>query len=159
MGVSTIGKIKGFIGPSDIIDYVKKMYGGVAEYSIERHNVCSLEELGLKYVVNEHSDDKDNWYSISGHIKFWHNGELVTLFYSYDNINIIEDEDMYVARGLKDMLLSETTYIDTIFDEGSIEIVKDIVTHFGGGWINENDYKDDMDFYAIEGKEDTVDAR
>ena len=47
------------------------------------------------------------------------------------------------------MVESETTYLSLGYWGSSIEIIKEIVAHFGGGWIDENDC-DDKEYYPIE---------
>lgn len=47
------------------------------------------------------------------------------------------------------MVLSETTYISLGFWGSSVEIIKEIVSYFGGGWVDENDC-DDKEYYPIE---------
>ena len=47
------------------------------------------------------------------------------------------------------MVLAETTYISLSCWGSSVEIVKEIVSHFGGGWVDENDC-DDKEYYPVE---------
>lgn len=71
------------------------------------------------------------------------------MFYVYNNLNSYENINFYSEHGLKDMVLSETTYISLGFWGSSVEIVKEIVAYFGGGWVDENDC-DDKEYYPIE---------
>ena len=51
------------------------------------------------------------------------------------------------------MVRAETTSLSLGKWNSSVEIIKDIVTHFGGGWIDEDDC-DSEDYYPIESNPD-----
>ena len=51
------------------------------------------------------------------------------------------------------MVEAETTYLSLGFWGNSVEIMKEIIAHFGGGWIDENDC-DDKTYYPIMINED-----
>lgn len=149
MGVDTHGKIKGFVRHEDIFNFIVQKYDKNAVCNIKKGINSPLSECDWKYKINEHSEDNKNWYSITGRIDFNYHGEERSLFYVYDNLNSYENINFYSEHGLKDMVLSETTYISLGFWGSSVGIVKEIVAHFGGGWVDENDC-DDKEYYPIE---------
>ena len=46
------------------------------------------------------------------------------------------------------MVRSETTFISLSYYGASVEIIKEIVAHFGGGWVDDNDC-DDKSYYPV----------
>ncbi len=148
MSVNTRGKIKGFIRYEEVFNFIRQKYDKNAVSDIKKTIYNPISEIDWKYKINEHSEDNENWYSVSGRIDFDYHGEERSLFYMYDNINSYENSDFYSERGLKDMVLAETTYISLGYWGSSVEIVKEIVAHFGDGWIDEND-RDDKPYYPV----------
>lgn len=149
MGVDTRGKIKGFVRHEEILNFIRQKWDKDAKDDIKKHITCPMSECNWKYEINEHSEDNENWYAIYGYIYFKYNSERRILFYSYDNINSYENIDFYSEHGLRDMVEMETTYISLGCWGSSIEIIKELIAHFGGGWIDENDC-DDKVYYPIE---------
>lgn len=49
------------------------------------------------------------------------------------------------------MVEAETTAVSLGCHGASVEIIKELIKHFGGGWIDENDC-DDEEYYEIVGK-------
>lgn len=47
------------------------------------------------------------------------------------------------------MVEMETTYLSLGCWGNSVDIMKELVAHFGGGWIDENDC-DDKEYYPVE---------
>lgn len=84
---------------------------------------------------------------ISGFIYFKYNDEDRRLFYNYDNLNSYENLEFYTKRNLRDMVEMETTYLSLRYWGSSVEIMKEIVTHFGG-WVDEND-SDDKEYFPV----------
>lgn len=149
MGVDTNGRIKGFVRHDEIFNFIIQKYDKNAVDNVKKFVHKPLSEIDWKYKINEHSEDNENWYSVYGRIDFNYHGEERSLFYSYDNLNSYENLEYYSEYGLKDMVLAETTYISLGYWGNSINIIKEIVAHFGGGWIDENDC-DDNPYYPIE---------
>lgn len=149
MGADTHGKIRGFVRHEDIFNFIVQKYDKNAVCDIKKRVNSPLSECDWKYKINEHSEDNENWYSIAGRIDFNYHGEERSLFYVYDNLNSYENVNFYSEHGLKDMVLSETTYLSLGFWGSSVEIIKEMVAHFGGGWVDENDC-DDKEYYPIE---------
>lgn len=149
MGAATKGEIKGFVRHEEIINFIRQKYDKNATNDIKKTIYHPVSEIDWKYKINEHSEDNENWYCISGRIDFDYHGEQRSVFYAYNNINSYENLDYYSKHGLKDMVLAETTYISFGYWGSSVEIAKEIIAHFGGGWIDENDCDDKL-FYPIE---------
>lgn len=148
MGVDTHGKIKGFVSHEEITNYIREKWDKNVYDGVEKQIYCPLSELKNPYKINEHSDDDKNWYITHGFIRFNYNKEDRMLFYHYSNVNNLENLDYYCEHGLKNMIESETTYVSLGYNGSSVEIIKEIVAHFGGGWIDENDC-DDKEYCAI----------
>lgn len=153
MGVDTHGKIRGFVTHEEIFNFIVQKYDKNAVYNIKKTINCPLAECDWKYKINEHSEDNENWYSVTGRIDFNYHGEKRSLYYAYDNLNCNENGNFYSRLGLRDMVLSETTYLSLGFWGSSVEIIKEIVAHFGGGWLDENDC-DDNTYYPIKANTD-----
>ena len=144
MGCDTYGKIKGYINHKDIFEFIKNNYDKDAKSEITRKIMCPLSKCNWDYNLNEHSDDNTNWYTISGLIFFYYNDEYRMLFYSYSNINSHENLDYYTEFNLEDMVKSETTHISLGYWGSSVQIIKEIIKNFGGGWLDENDCNDEL---------------
>lgn len=154
MGCDTYGKIKGYVKQEDILKFIQQKYDKNATSSVSRRITCPLSKCDWKYKINEHSEDNENWYTIYGYICFKYNDENRMLFYCYDNLNHYENLEYYTKFGLEDMVKAETTHIGLGYWGGSVEIIKEIVENFGGGWIDENDC-DDEEYYVVDStKED-----
>lgn len=148
MSVDTQGKIKGFVGHEEIANFIKKKWDKNVVDNVEKEIVKPLAECDWEYQVNEHSDDSENWYTISGFINFMYNDDLRSLFYYYNNINSFTSLERYQRCGLEDMVKAETTSISLGCYGDSVEIIKEIIAHFGGGWLDEDDC-DDEEYYPI----------
>ncbi len=153
MGVDTYGKIKGYAKPEGIFNFIKQKYDKNAKYNIKRQIVVPIEKVTWEHTFNEHSEDNKNWYDIRGAISFNYKNEARMLSYYYANVNHLENLNYYSELGLEDMVRAETTHIGLGKWGHSVEIVKEIVAHFGGGWIDEDDC-DDVPYYPINANED-----
>lgn len=151
MGVDTHGKIKGFISHEDITNFIRQNWDKNVYDGVTKELYDSLSKLKYPYKINEHSEDSSNWYTICGFIRFNYRDEDRMLFYHYSNVNSFENLDYYSEYGLKDMVESKTTYLSLGYWGSSVEIIKEIVSHFGGGWIDENDC-DSEPYYPVEPK-------
>lgn len=149
MSIDTHGKIKGFVRHEDILNFIRQKWDKNVKDSIEKEITCPVSKCNWKYKINEHSEDNENWYSIHGFIYFKHNGEDRMLFYMYENLNHFDNQELYLKHGLKDMVEMETTYLSLGCWGNSVDIIKELVAHFGGGWIDENDC-DDKEYYPVE---------
>jgi len=149
MGIDTKGRIKGFIDYNRILNYIKANWDKNVVHDISTNIQCPLTECYWKYEMNSHSKDNDNWYITSGFITFKYNNEQRRLFYIYNNINVFENEQYYEKLNLLDMVKAETTSISLSAWGSSVEIIKELVEYFGGGWIDENDC-DNVPFQKLE---------
>lgn len=154
---STQGKIKGYVKFEDVLEYIRNTYDTTA--TIETYNRIINTPLseynGNGYTINEHSENNTHWYNDCGSICFDYNGEKRNLFYSYGNLRLVEEyNDADEAE--KEAFSCETTYISLDCCGSSIEIIKDILAYFGGGWIDEND-NDNKPFHFIEPSRFTAD--
>jgi hypothetical protein len=140
MSVDTRGKIKGKISYYDIFNYIKHTIDKNASMNISTSNYGSIDEYDF---VKENYDDSNCWIINSGFIYFTSkNGNERSLFYFYDNCNHYENLEYYTPLGLADMVKSETTTLSLGQNDEAVEIIKDIIAQFGGGWIDEYDCDD-----------------
>ena len=77
-----------------------------------------------------------------------HEGEFRQLFYNYSNVNFYENIHYYSPLGLTKMVEAETTTVSLGCHGASVEIIKELIKHFDGGWLDENDC-DDEEYYEI----------
>lgn len=150
MSIDTKGRIRGYVSHEDVFSYIKEKYDKNATDTVSKTTICPISKCTWDYTMNEHSEDSDNWYEVCGFIIFSHNEEKRMLFYCYYNINHLENIKYYSDRGLEEMVREETTYISLGYWGNSVEIIKDILQHFDGGWLDENDC-DDNEFYYVGG--------
>lgn len=108
-------------------------------------------ECNLTCKLNESCESDTDWYVISGFIYFMREGESRQLFYNYSNVNFYENIHYYSPLGLTKMVEAETTTVSLGCHGKSVKIIKELVSHFSGGWMDENDCDDD-EFYEIFGK-------
>lgn len=148
MSKNTNGKIKGFVNPEEIFTFIKQRYDNTATNNIAKRIIMPISKCNWDYTINDHSEDNNSWYEICGFIFFRYKDEYRMLFYSYDNLNHFENLNYYINHGLEDMVRSETTHLSLNQRGSSVEIIKSIITHFGSGWIDENDC-DSEPYYAI----------
>lgn len=153
MGCDTVGSIKGFVSHQEIAGFIKENYDKNVEDHVIRYVMCPISKCNWKYKINEHSEDNANWYNEHGFIYFKYNGEKVALFYNYDNVNHYENEKYYSELGLADMVESETTHIDFGIakdedEEENVKILTEIISHFGGGWLDNNDCDDEKPYWV-----------
>lgn len=153
MGVDTHGKIKGFVRPEEVFNFIRQKWDKNATNGVDKRINCPISECSWKYEINEHSEDNENWYTTYGFICFKYKEEDRMLFYHYDNLNSFENLEYYSKYGLEDMVRTETTYLSLGCWGSSVEIIRELVAHFGGGWLDENDC-DNKEYYPIELKED-----
>lgn len=153
MGCDTKGKIKGYVKAEEILNFIQQKYDPNAKSYVTRHQIAPINEISWKYKFNKHSDDKDHWYDEAGYINFTYKDEQRQLFYFYSNINSFENIDYYKDLGLLDMVKAETTSLNLGYWGSSVEIITELVSQFGGGWVDNNDC-DSEEFYPIEFNQD-----
>lgn len=148
MSVVTVGKIKGYMPHEDLLRFIKEKYDGNAKDRIEREVERPVSEINWDYKMNEHSEDNINAYVVSGYIDFDYHYEQRSMYYHYTNVNHLENLEYYSEYGLRDMVEAETTHIQLGCWGSSVDIIKEIIGCFGGGWMDENDC-DDMPYFYI----------
>lgn len=142
MGQDTKCKVRGYLSHERLFQFIKENWDETAEMRIEKRIMNSLSNYKGEYIINQHSEDDNNWYNYIGSIDFNYKGEERSLFYLYENIHFKTDS-----------INAETTYLNLGYYGKSVEIMKEILLHFGGGWLDENDC-DSEDYYYIEGSEE-----
>lgn len=149
MSVDTIGRLRGFVDSEKIIKYLQTHYDKNAKGKIDRKIYEKINNLGnMSYSINTGSQDNDNWYVDSGVIEFNDGEEDRAIFYSYSNINFFENLKYYQKLNLEDMCLAETTTIMLGCYGNSVEIIKNMLEYFNGGWLDADDC-DDISFEYI----------
>ena len=151
MSVDTRAKIRGYINHEDIINFIRENWDENVTTSIKRKVIMPLSECDWKHKINEHNDDLENWYGIWGFIYFTYKGENRMLFYDYNNVNSLDNLELYSKLGLAEMVQSETTLLSLGCWGSSVEILKTLTEHFGGGWLDEDDC-DDEEYYPVMAK-------
>lgn len=141
MGCDTIGRIKGFVSHEAIMNYIYQKWDKNVTTDVSKQYRAPLSEVTWKHKVNR-DDDNGLMYKTYGNINFSYNGEMRNLFYAYDNVNHLENLEYYKDLGLEDMVLSETTYLNLSAWGSSVEMIQELVAHFGGGWVHDNDCGD-----------------
>lgn len=148
MGCDTCGRIKGHIRPENIVNFIQQKWDLNAKNGVSKHIYKPISMCNWNFTINDNCDDRYNWYADYGFISFNYNGEERALFYNYENINSYENLEHYTEYRLANMVRSETTFISLGYYGASVEIIKEIVAHFGGGWVDDNDCDDDP-YYPV----------
>lgn len=139
VSTDTVGRIKGYISADAICSYIRNCWDPTAESNVKRSNISSIKNITWKYLINEHSETSEYWYADTGIIKFCYKGQERWLHYCYNNLNHLENLEYYKNLGLEKMERSEYTNLILAYFEDSAAIMQDIIKHFGGGWLDEND--------------------
>jgi hypothetical protein len=153
MGCDTHGYIKGYVSDKDIADYISRKYQDAQVLNeVNCHKGSNIETLYSKigeFCMNPKHENDERECMNYGFIRFQDGKDDRMIFYSYNNVNYFENAYYYCKDGLNDMVFSDKTYISLGLWGNSIEIIKDIIHHFGGGWIDENDC-DDKTYEKVE---------
>ena len=148
MGCDTRGRIKGYISHEDICNFIHQKYDKNVKNGVSKKIYCQISKCDFDFKINEHSQDMNNWYITSGFICFKYHDICTSIFYDYSNLNTLENLEYYSSKGLRELVETETTYISMRCCNESVKIIKEIVAHFGGGWVD-NDDCDTEDYYPI----------
>ena len=146
MGCDTHGKIKGYIRHEDILNFIQQKWDKNAEDVVQKKIIQPFSECDWNFRINEHNEDPENWYVVCGHIYFKYDDENRSLFYCYSNLGT--NDNYYYKIGLPELAESETTFISLGYWGSSVALIKEIVAHFGGGWVDDNDC-DTEDYYSV----------
>lgn len=144
MGINTKGRLIGNVNHNEVLNFIRQKIDTEAESYV---NFCSHGIISNYDWVKKVYDESNVWKIWDGFIQFSYNGHNRSLHYNYSNVNSYEHLEYYQKFNLSDMVKSETTYISLRCDDDAIEIIKMIVSHFGG-WIDENDC-DNEEYYPI----------
>lgn len=142
MGIDTCGRLLGHVKKEEIINYIYHNWDKEVTNNINYYN-----DWREKDFIKEIYDKNKNIYSEHGFIFFKYNGQKRNLFYCYNSYNEYENLKYYKKHGLENMVKSETTFISLGCWGSSVEIIKELVTYFGG-YIDERDC-DDEEYYYI----------
>lgn len=143
MSVCTVAKLKGHVSELDLIDYLSKKYGWSDARYFTTDDFDEIAEIKERY------DDSGRWKVTRGFIGFRdESGDYREIFYCYNNVNFHENLFYYLKYNLADMVKSETTYLSMGRWGNSVDIMTDIVQHFGG-WVDDDDC-DDNPYHYIE---------
>lgn len=159
MSVDTKIKLDGHVKLATILEWVKNnidtnariAYPFPSDNSVDNLDKCGINNYGPiskledppKYVY----DDSSDWKIQNVFLSFKYNGEPMTLFYFYSNINTFENLDYYKEYGLEYMVKAHTTLITMSSSNEAIEIGRRMCMYFGG-WLDESDC-DDEEYYRI----------
>lgn len=150
MSVDTKGRLLGHVPAVKVLEYIKSHIDSNAAMDVSEKKYPISE--GWKKIIKKYYGTNSGYITeVSGFINFHEDGGAGmerSLFYFYIDINTYEDYECYCREGLKDMVESETTYINLGCFGDSVKIIKDLVSHFGG-WIDENDC-DEQPFYKVD---------
>lgn len=144
MGVDTCGRLLGHVRKEEVINYIYHNWDKDVRSNI---NCYDCNDWRGKDFIKEIYDKDKNIYSEYGRIDFKYKDEQRSLFYCYNSYNAYENLEFYKKHGLEDMVKSETTFISLGKWESSVEIVKELVSYFGG-YIDHDDC-DDEEYYYI----------
>lgn len=145
MSVKTKVYLLGHVTVPKLLDFLKD-YQPVSDVCHTQHEM--LPEA-IQSVYHKYDDEK--WYADYGFISFnMPNGVRRHLFYSYSNVIFCNNAGCYYPPEAREIVESETTDLSLECDEAAIQIMKEIVSYFGG-WIKENDSDDKKPFYFIPG--------
>lgn len=142
MSVDTKGRLIGKVTHEQILNFIKQKYDKDAFSGVKKEYYdYNVDWEHIKY-------GDENHYVESGFIYFKTlNGNKRQMFYYYSNINHLDNLKFYSECGLKDMVMSEVTILNLGCNTEAVEIMRDVVTEFGG-WIDENDC-DDKEYYPV----------
>jgi len=144
MGVDTKGLLKGKIEHEEVLNFIRQKFDENAKSFVE------LKDYGTdskRDWIKERYDSTGKWLTWAGFISFNDGTEDRNIFYCYMNNNSYENLEYYKDYGLEDMVKSQTRYLSMSCFGNSKEIMKAIVSQFGG-WIDEDDC-DDEPYYPI----------
>ena len=148
MGISTNGRIKGKV----TVEQIKKYLLSIGCTDIKTS--ISENEVSGSYIKVIYGAEK-SFINKSGFITFTtKEGNSRCLCYIYDTYNYFENESYWKEYEedypyIMETVYSETTYISLGRDEEAIELISNIISTFGGGWIDKNDC-DDIPYEIVE---------
>lgn len=142
------GKLSGYVPHEQITNYIREHYDENVIDTVKKYVHMPLSRCNWTYTVNEHSEDSENYYSLSGVIEFKINGNPYKHILRYLYTNITTVNQYTNPHYFRQILESETTQILTSDLPGTIELLKDIISHCSGGWVSEDN--ESGLFYSVE---------
>lgn len=151
---STVVRLKGHIPLEQIIKYIKE---NIDKYNCSDYGISEEPYDGdMSDIIEMYGTEKIP-ATYTALIYFNNNiGDRMDLFYIYSNFKSYDQEELnyYCKDGLEEMVKSEYTELIADYNYDSLEILKDIVSVFGG-WIDEI-VDDDIPFYFTEKQKSTM---
>lgn len=144
MGVDTCGRLLGHVRKEEVINYIYHNWDKDVSNMVNYDDYNHWKERNYDWIKEIYDD---NIYSEHGFISFKYKDEQRSLFYCYNSYSAYENLEFYKKHGLENMVKSETTFISLGKWGNSIEIIKELVSYFGG-YIDEDDC-DDKEYYYI----------
>lgn len=154
MSVETVAKLKGFVEPKRICDYIKHNIDPNMTSDIKWETICLLSELKYKIddpmpsIFAKSPEDIVKWRILSGFIYYNIFGPKIPIFYYYSPLQSTDEYEDCNDKELLEMINSETTSLRMVCCKESVSILTNLVKYFGGGWLDEDD-SDNEDFYKI----------
>lgn len=149
MGVCTKGRLNGYVKPEYIFNYIKQKYDLNALMKISVHDFGKKSDMDF---IAKAFDDSERWITEEGRISFMDGNNPRELVYYHDNILERDEFEYFKSIGIEELTKQETTAVSLGAWGRSVDIMKNIVSQFGG-WIDENDC-DNQSFYPIPRSED-----
>lgn len=143
MSVDTKARLLGHISPEEIVNYIYHNWDKNVVNYVEYEDLNHWKKENYNWIKEVYGNEI---YSEHGFINFNYNDESRSIFYNYNSYNLYENLEYYKKYGLEQMVKSETTYLSLGKWGSSIEIIKELVTYYGG-WINFDDSKDEEYYY------------
>lgn len=121
MSVNVKVRLKENVEPEKIVNFLKEKYGGITRMDVK-------------------TTDYTEYKITSGYIFV----SDICIFYYRPSINLYENYDYWVKKGLRDMVETHTTNLTAYCDERNKKVMYEVVKEFGG-WIDYND--SDEEYY------------
>lgn len=137
MSVEVKVRLKGYVSPEEIINFLRKKYDLALEKSTVRKETFRWPEewqSGM-IIMKDLRLDADP------------TGNYRNIFYFFTDKEEKDDKEFWIDNGLSEMVEKPTTRLSMSHNDESVEIMKTIAAHFGG-WIDESDC-DDESFYPV----------
>lgn len=145
MGAEAVAKIRGYISPNEIVEFIKKAYDEHVSYGIGIKDyglISKLENVRMVY------DNSDTMKVESGYITFSTKPTIQrSIFYHHQNVNTERNATHYEEIGLGEMVNTEITELRLSADSEATAILMDILQVYGG-WLDEDDC-DEAEFFEI----------
>jgi hypothetical protein len=136
MGVDTKGRLKRYVEPEKVLNFIKQKYDNEAKIRKDIINYGKLKDTDENEWIVESASIYFKGKEDNRQLNYYHSNQIDTSNYTY-----------YCEKGLEELVTTETTSISLGCNDEAKEIIKAIVIEFGG-WYDANDC-DDIDFEPI----------